>query len=68
MLAKNVVHESFKRGWSIHGSKRHYEKLAMSIMGSEIRFVNVLLLHSYLMVTKFKVQFGEYSYTVQFIK
>ena len=30
----------------------------MPIIGSESRSVNVLLLHSYLMVTRFKVQFG----------
>ena len=68
LRAQNFIDEPLHSKGSIVESKRHDQKLIVSLVGAENNFKNVNLFHKYLVVAWSKIQFGEEVGTMHFIK
>ena len=65
--SKDSVHIIHKNSRGISQSKRHHGKLIMPIPCSKSRFGYILLLHSYLMISRSQIDLREHSCTSQLV-
>ena len=64
---KDMIHEALEGGEGITQSKGHEQKLIVDLMSSKGSLGNVCVFHTYLVVTRTKIQFSEELGATQFI-
>ena len=52
LCGKNMIHTKLESRWCIAKAKRHYQILIVAIVSPESCFMDVRLMHSYLVVTR----------------
>jgi hypothetical protein len=57
--AEDMVHEALKCGGGITQTKGHDKKLVVALMSAKGRLGNVRLFHTYLVIARAKIKFGE---------
>jgi hypothetical protein len=65
---EDLIHEALKSGRCITQAKGHDQELIMALMSSKGSFGNIDLFHTYLVVSRMKIQFGKVLSTCQFIQ
>ena len=66
--SKNIVHQGLECRQSIGESKRHDQKFVVAIMGAKGGLMDVVGLHSDLMISGLKIQLSEECRTMEFVK
>ena len=63
-----MIHEALEGGGGITQAKGHDQKLIVALMSAKGRLGNVGLCHTYLVIARAKIKFGEELGTTQFIQ
>jgi len=65
---KYMIHETLKSGRGITQAKRHDEECIVTLMSYKGVIGDVLLFHTYMVVTRMEIKFGKVLSTTQFIQ
>ena len=65
---ENIGHQGLECRRSIGESKRHDQKFVVAIMGAKGGLMDVVGLHSDLMISELKIQLSEECHTMEFVK
>ncbi|KAK4731539.1 hypothetical protein R3W88_024527 [Solanum pinnatisectum] len=67
VLSKHPIHQIHRRCWSINQSKRHYQKLIMTIPNSKSHFWNITIIHPQLVITRPKINLREITCSLKLV-
>ena len=59
LFSEYVIHPRLESGWCVRQSKGHDYKFVVALMRFESYFRNIFYFDSNLMITRFKIEFGE---------
>ncbi|KAK4713601.1 hypothetical protein R3W88_019508 [Solanum pinnatisectum] len=68
VLSKHLINQIHKYRWSISQTKRHHQKLIMTIPGSKSYFRNILFLHPQLVIIQSNVNLREVTRSLDLVK
>ncbi|KAK4718124.1 hypothetical protein R3W88_016462 [Solanum pinnatisectum] len=68
VLSKHYIHQFHKSSWSISQTKRHHQKLIMTIPSLESHFWNVIFFHPQLVATRPKINLGEVTHSLKLVQ
>ena len=65
---EDMVHEALEGGGGVTQTKGHDQKFLVALMSAKGSFGNVNLFHTYLVIARAKIKFGEELGATQFIQ